>query len=93
MVKQSLEDDPFDAALDVSGIHMLITDRDRSNYLKNAFRSLKPKAPMLFLQESYWEDEKDVTVNSIEEWAAFTGDDYETPQQMCIRDRRKTADR
>jgi SAM-dependent methyltransferase len=84
MVKQSLEDDPFDASLDVSGIHMLITDHDRSNYLKNAFRSLKPNAPMLFLQESYWKDEEEVMINSLEEWAALTGDDYETPQPRTV---------
>ena len=38
----------FNAALDVCGFHMLVTDPDRQMYLKNAFSCLKSSAPMLF---------------------------------------------
>ena len=32
---------------------MLLTDQDRTAYLKNVYRVLKPGAPMLFFRESY----------------------------------------
>ena len=47
MVAQAAGDE-YDAALDCSGLHMLVTDQDRRAYLQNAFHSLKPGAPMLF---------------------------------------------
>ncbi|MGN1345449.1 MAG: class I SAM-dependent methyltransferase, partial [Eubacteriales bacterium] len=46
----------YDAALDCMGLHMLLTDADRDAYLKNAYASLKPGAPMLFFREAYREN-------------------------------------
>ena len=43
----------FDAAIDVMGLHMLITDVDRKKYLANVNASLIQGAPALFFRESY----------------------------------------
>ncbi len=76
----------YDAALDCMGLHMLITDSDRSRYLQNAFSSLIDGAPMLFFRESYRRDGVyDGIVESIEEWSRITGDDYVTPQPRPVR--------
>ena len=71
----------YDAALDCMGFHMLVLDADRKAYLKNAFSSLKNKAPMLFYKEAYRSSENIVKgpVDSYHEWLKITGDDYETP--------------
>jgi len=45
----------YDAALDMMGLYMLITDSDGKNYYKNAFSCLKSGAPMLFFREFYRE--------------------------------------
>ena len=85
MVKESVKE-KYDAALDCMGFHMLVTDSDRELYLKNAYNSLKENSPMLFFRESY---RKDGTyhgiVNSVEEWAQITGEDYCTPQLRQVR--------
>jgi SAM-dependent methyltransferase len=70
----------YDAAIDIMGYHMLITDDDRQKYLANAISSLKPGAPMLFYRESYRQEAYDGEVNSYDEWIIITGDDYITPQ-------------
>ena len=80
MVKDKI-DRKFDAALDCMGLHMLITDNDRKTYLENAYNSLKENAPMLFFRESYRKSGTySGVVNSAEEWAKITGDDYSTPR-------------
>lgn len=76
----------FDAALDCMGLHMLITDSDREQYLKNVYNSLKDNAPILFFRESYRRNEAyQGVVNTVEEWAKITGEDYQTPQLRQIR--------
>lgn len=75
----------FDAAIDVMGLHMLVTDSDRANYLINAFSSVKSGAPMLFFRESYRVNAYEGSVASFDEWLAITGDDYETPKQRFAR--------
>ena len=76
----------YDAALDCMGLHMLITDDDRMDYLRNVYNSLKDNAPMLFFRESYRHNgAHQGTVNSIEEWAKITGEDYQTPQLRQVR--------
>ena len=85
MVKESVKE-KFDGALDCMGFHMLVTDNDRELYLKNAYHSLKENAPMLFFRESYRKDgTHHGVVNSVEEWAQITGDDYKTPQLRQVR--------
>ena len=81
MVKESVNCQ-YDAALDCMGLHMLITDADRENYLRNAFNSLHyDGAPMLLFRESYRREGAYLgTVSSIDEWTLITGDDYQTPQ-------------
>jgi len=76
----------FDAAIDIMGFHMLITDGDRKKYLANVYNALKSGAPMLFYKESYRLDAYEGAVNTYEEWLAITGDDYETPQVRRILD-------
>lgn len=85
MVKERVNG-KFDAALDCMGFHMLITDSDRELYLNNVYHSLKENAPMLFFRESYRRDETyPDAVNTFDEWAAITGEDYQTPQLRQIR--------
>ena len=85
MVKESVKG-KYDAALDCMGFHMLVTDKDRELYLKNAYSALKENSPMLFFRESY---RKDGTyhgiVNSVEEWAQITGEDYKTLQSRQVK--------
>jgi len=80
-----LPNEMYDAALDVMGLHMLVTDADRAAYLRNAFQCLKPSAPMLFFRESYRRDMVDASIASYAEWLAFTGDDYTAPQKRLAR--------
>ena len=85
MVKGSVKE-KYDAALDCMGFHMLVTDSDRNCYLKNAYDSLKENAPMLFFRESYRRDGAYYgDVNSIEEWAQITGEDYKTLQSRQVK--------
>lgn len=84
MVKEIACYDYYDAALDVMGFHMLITDEDRARYLRNVFESLKPGAPVLFFKESYNEDAHRGSVPSMEEWQKISGTDYETPQPRTV---------
>ena len=85
MVKESVKG-KYDAALDCMGLHMLVTDNDRELYLENAYNSLKDRSPMLFFRESYRRNGAyRGAVNSIEEWAQITGEDYETPQLRQVR--------
>ena len=85
MVKESVKG-KFDAALDCMGFHMLVTDKDRYLYLKNAYNSLKENSPMLFFRESYRQDGAyHGTVDSVEKWAQITGEDYKTPQPRQVK--------
>lgn len=85
MVKESAGGE-YDAALDCMGLHMLVTDRDRESYLRNAYGALKENAPMLFFRESYRESGTyQGVVNSIDEWVQTTGDDYETPRPRQVK--------
>lgn len=72
----------FDAALDISGYHMLILDSDRKNYLRNVYNCLSDNAPMLFFKESFRHDapKTNEEITTLEQWVAITGDDYVTPQ-------------
>lgn len=85
MVKECVAE-KYDAALDCMGLHMLVADNDRKNYLQNAYRALNAGAPMLLFRESYRKDGENCgVVNSIEEWTQITGDDYITPQLRQVR--------
>lgn len=84
MVNQQI-DEKYDAALDVMGLHMLVTDSDRANYLYNAFSCMKSGAPMLFFRESYRVNAYEGPVSSFDDWLALTGEDYITPEQRFAR--------
>ena len=85
MVKGSVKE-KYDAALDCMGFHMLVTDNDRYLYLKNAYNSLKENSPMFFFRESYRRDGAYCgSVNSVEEWAQITGEDYKTLQARQVQ--------
>lgn len=74
----------FDAALDCSGFHMLVTDDDRMNYLRNAHQCLAPHAPYLFLDISYQDPETPGPIDSIEQWAKLMNQNYETPEKRTL---------
>ncbi len=84
LIRQSLPTETYDAALDVMGLHMLVTDADRKAYLQNLFNCLKRGAPALFVHESFRADAYEGNVSSIEEWAHITGLDFHTPQPRRI---------
>ena len=84
MVNQQIGE-VYDAALDVMGLHMLVTDSDRANYLSNAFSCLKSGAPMLFFRESARVNAYEGQVASFDDWLAITGDDYKTPEQRFAK--------
>lgn len=74
----------YDAALDVMGFHMLVTDDDRRKYLANVSDSLKPDSPALFFRESYRNDAYSGMVASFDEWKLISGSDYETPEPRRV---------
>lgn len=84
MVRQRLEENTYDGALDISGLHMLVTDPDRQRYLRNVLAALKPGASAYFVQEAYREDAYPGTVESIEEWKRITGLDFDTPEPRML---------
>ena len=84
MVKQPPEENSLDGALDVSGLHMLVTDADRAAYLGNVFQALKSGGSALFWQESYRSDAYEGPVNDIDDWMRQTGLDFKTPQKRRI---------
>lgn len=81
MVNEQIAEN-YDAAIDIMGFHMLVTDTDRRKYLQNAFNCLAPGAPMLFFRETYRKDDpaSNESIESLEQWITITGDDYITPQ-------------
>jgi len=86
--------DSYDAAIDIMGFHMLVTDADRRKYLQNAFKCLRPGAPMLFFRESYRRDLSafNKPIDTIEQWVALTGEDYGTPQIRKVSQNGKEAE-
>lgn len=76
----------YDAALDVMGFHMLVTDSDREKYLNNIYASLRDGAPVLFFREIYRTDAYEGVVGSFDEWKQISGYDYDTPQERAVRD-------
>ncbi|MDF2921565.1 MAG: hypothetical protein K0R57_479 [Paenibacillaceae bacterium] len=78
-------DGTFDAALDVMGLHMLVTDADRSNYLEKACYSLNPGAPMLFFREAYRTNAYEGKVDSFEDWKSITGSNYDAPERRTAK--------
>ena len=85
MVKQRVTGG-FDAAVDCMGLHMIILDSHRKQYLSNAHAVLVPGAPMLFYRESYRENAYDGLVENWGQWLSITGDDYEKPELRRVLD-------
>jgi len=75
-------EEAFDAGIDIQCIHMLITDADRREYLRNVYKCLKSEAMMYFIHERYRDDIYDGEVTSYEQWLELTGEDVDTPQKM-----------
>ena len=74
----------YDAALDVMGFHMLVTDTDRVAYLKNALSCLKGNAPMLFFREISSKDANDSFIGTYDEWLKVSKGDYTTLHQRTF---------
>jgi 2-polyprenyl-3-methyl-5-hydroxy-6-metoxy-1,4-benzoquinol methylase len=74
----------YDAAVDSMGLHMLVTDSDRSNYLRNAYGSLKHGATMIFFREMYGEDSYSGVVDSFDMWKQIKGEDFEELKLSCV---------
>jgi len=84
LVKKTLPENTFDAALDVMGFHMLVVDADRQAYLSNMFRTLKPGAPAFFFHQLYRREIYRGPVESFEDWKKISGSDYSTPEEREI---------
>lgn len=80
MVKEPISEQ-YDAALDVMGFHMLVTDSDRSKYLENVLSCLKNGSPMLFYKECYRLQVFDGVIDSFEKYVKITNSDYTTLQR------------
>lgn len=75
----------YDAALDIMGFHILITDSDRQRYLKNVYNCLSPGAPVLFYRQVFRENAYDGPVESYEQWTTLMGIDYDTAEKRSAR--------
>ena len=74
----------FEAALDIMGLHMLVTDSDREKYLSNMRTCLAPGASVLFLFENYRVDAYSGEIATFDDWARITGSDYSTPLERKV---------
>lgn len=84
MVQDSILE-TYDAALDVMGFHILITDLDRMRYLNNVFQCLVPGGPMLLYRQAYRADAYEGPINSYEQWTELMGINYETAEKRQAR--------
>lgn len=79
---QNLVEEPinikYDALIDVMGLHMIVLDKDRENYVSNAYNCLHKNAPALFYRESYRHNASNIRITSIEQYRDITGCDFET---------------
>lgn len=75
----------YDAALDVMGFHILITDADRRAYLNNVFDCLNPGAPVLFFLQAYRADAYEGPVDTYEQWTQLMGIDYEKTEPRMAK--------
>ena len=75
----------YDAALDVMGFHMLVSDPDRKGYLNNAFSCLINEAPIFFFREQCEENANDNFINSFDEWLAVSKHDYNSSRDMNFK--------
>lgn len=91
LVKDVLPENAFDAALDVMGFHMIVTDSDRKAYLHNMFRAVKPGSPVFFIHESYREDAYSGPVQTFADWERISESDYSVPQEREIGQTGKTV--
>lgn len=71
----------YDAALDIMGLHMLVTDPDREAYLRNSRAALRPGAPALFYRESFRENADNARVETYADWLERTGNVYSEPEE------------
>jgi len=85
-------DGPYDAALDVMGLHMLVSDPDRLAYLKNAFSCLKSGAPMFFFHEMCTETADESFIDSFDEWLEVSNQDYNSLRDMRFKKDGKDID-
>jgi len=91
LVTEALNDNAFDAALDVMGFHMLVVDSDRKDYLANMYRALKPGAPAFFFHQLYRREIYRGPVETFEDWKKISGSDYATPEKREIGDTGRTV--
>ena len=75
----------YDAALDVMGFHMLVSDPDRKGYLHNAFSCLKNNSPVFFFRQQYEENANDNFIESFDEWLAISKQDYDVLREMNFK--------
>ncbi len=80
MVRQPVEGS-YDAAIDVMGLHMLVTDLDRECYLKHLYDALKPGAPVILIRQAYSPDAFEGRVETFTQWQSLTGEDYVTASE------------
>jgi len=80
LVAGELPGKDFDAGIDISCLHMLVTDLDSGKYLANLYHCLKPHAPGYFVRAGYREDAHEGAVTTYEQWLEIYREDVHTPQ-------------
>jgi cyclopropane fatty-acyl-phospholipid synthase-like methyltransferase len=70
----------FDAGIDISCLHILVTDADRRKYLKNVSNCLKHGAPMYFVHAIYRNDAYEGKVTDYEQWLKIFEHDVVVPR-------------
>jgi len=77
----AIPDASFDAGMDVACLHMLVLDAGREAYLRNAFRLLRPGAPMLFCNEAWRADAPAERVATYDDWLRLSRTDVDIPEE------------
>ncbi|MBN2362503.1 class I SAM-dependent methyltransferase [candidate division WOR-3 bacterium] len=80
-VCREIKENVFDFALDISSLHMLVTDDDRDKYLNVVSRIVKPGGTVIFLNESCREDSIDCRIETYEQWLSISGTDVDSPER------------
>jgi len=80
LVAGELPGKDFDAGIDISCLHMLVTDPDRSKYLANLSRCLKSQATAYFVRAGYRENAHEGAVTTYEQWLEIYREDIHEPK-------------
>lgn len=76
----------YNAAVDISCLHILVLDKDREDYLMNANKIISGEGHMLFCRELYNPKATDLKFSAYKEWLLHSGqrvDENEIHEAVC----------